>query len=136
MEERPWARARLLVVDDHAEIRKGLCRLLATHWDVCGEAVNGIDAMQAVRQLQPDLIVMDMFMPQMSGVEAAREIRKEFPGIPILLVTTPDAATEQAARGAGIRGTVSKMALDTLVPAIEALLRGEEFFPRRRHAAG
>jgi len=67
-------------------------------------------------------------MPQMSGLEAAREIRKDFPALPILLVTTLDAATNDAARSVGIRGTVSKMALDRLVPGIEALLRGEEFF--------
>jgi two-component system nitrate/nitrite response regulator NarL len=120
--------ARLLVVDDHAEVRTRLRRLLAEHWDVCGEAVDGKDAIREVGRLRPDLIVMDMFMPQMSGLEAAVIIHESFPGMPILLVTTLSAATDEAARRSGIRGTVSKMALDTLVPGVRALLRGEEFF--------
>ena len=120
--------ARLLVVDDHAEVRQRLCELLAEYWSVCGEAVNGIDAISEVRRLQPDLVVMDMFMPRMSGVEAAREIRANFPAMPILLLTTPDVVTEDDARSVGIRGMVSKTAPDTLVPGVQALLRGEEFF--------
>jgi DNA-binding NarL/FixJ family response regulator len=125
----PEKLARLLVVDDHAEIRRRLCRLLAEHWEVCGEAADGVDAVGEVRRLKPDLIVMDMFMPHMNGLEAAVEIRENFPDMPILLVTTLDAASEQAARGVGIRGIVSKMSLDTLVTGVRALLRGEEFFP-------
>jgi DNA-binding NarL/FixJ family response regulator len=126
--DQPGRLARLLLVDDHAEIRQRLLELLAEHWSVCGEAVNGPDAISEVQRLQPDLVVMDMFMPGMSGIEAAREIRAHFPTLPILLLTTPDVVTVDDARSVGIRGMVSKMASDTLVPGVQALLRGEEFF--------
>jgi DNA-binding NarL/FixJ family response regulator len=70
---------------------------------------------------------MDLFMPHMTGLQAADEIRKEFPATLIMLVTTTDASIEQAARNVGIRGTVSKMAMQDIVPCIRAMLRGDEF---------
>jgi DNA-binding NarL/FixJ family response regulator len=123
---------RLLIVDDHPEIRKALHRLFALEdWNVCGEAASGLEAIEATRRLNPDLVVMDLFMPDMTGIHAAREIRKEFPAMLIMLLTTLDADIEQAAREAGIRGTVSKMATDDIVPGIRAMLRGEEFHQLR-----
>jgi len=118
---------RLLIVDDQPEVRKALRRLLTVEdFDVCGEAADGLEAIQATRRLHPDLIVMDLLMPHMTGIEAAHEIRNEFPSMLIMLVT-PEPSIVEAARNAGIRGTVSKMALANLVPGIRAVLRGEEF---------
>jgi DNA-binding NarL/FixJ family response regulator len=119
---------RLLIVDDHAEVRKALRRLLSVEdFDVCGEAGDGLEAIQATRLFNPDVILMDLFMPHMTGLQAADEIRQEFPDMLIMLVTTTDASIEQAARDVGIRGTVSKTAMQDIVPCIRAMLRGDEF---------
>ena len=119
---------RLLIVDDHAEVRKALRRLLSVEdFDVCGEAADGLEAIQATRLFNPDVILMDLFMPHMTGLQAADEIRQEFPDMLIMLVTTTDSSIEQAARNVGIRGTVSKMAMQDIVPCIRAMLRGDEF---------
>ena len=124
----PLESPRILIVDDYAELRTALRRrLMAENWEVCGEVCDGLEAIDAARRLAPDLIVMDLWMPGMTGLEAARKIRQEFPSMLIMLMTTPDADLEEAARGAGIRGTVSKMAMNRMVTGLHALLRGEEF---------
>jgi CheY-like chemotaxis protein len=123
---------RILIVDDYAELRTALRRrLTAENWEVCGEVSDGLEAIEAARRLAPDLIVMDLCLPGMTGLEAARRIRAEFPAMLIMLMTTPDGDLEQAARAAGIRGTVSKMAINKLVTGLHALLRGEEFHELR-----
>lgn len=121
---------RILVVDDSAAIRYGLRRLLENHldWEVCGEAGNGIEGIEKYRQLRPDLVIVDVSMPVMNGLDASLEILKLSPGIPILLYTSY--LTNQlieAAHKAGIRGTVSKDAMHLVVTGAEALLRGDEF---------
>jgi CheY-like chemotaxis protein len=119
---------RILIVDDNAELRTALRRrLTAENWAVCGEVADGLEALEAARRLAPDLIVMDLFMPGMTGLEAARKILQEIPTMLIMLMTMPGAHLEEAARGAGIRGTVSKLAIDQMVAGLHALLRGEEF---------
>jgi CheY-like chemotaxis protein len=126
--DRPLPLPRILIVDDYAELRTALRRrLTAENWEVCGEVGDGPEAIEAARRLAPDLIVMDLCMPGMTGLEAARKIREEFPAMLIMLMTTPDDDVEEAARGAGIRGTVSKMAMNKMVTGLHALLRGEEF---------
>ncbi len=126
--DRPLESPRILIVDDYAALRTALRRrLTAENWVVCGEVGDGLEALEAVRRLVPDLIVMDLCMPGMSGLEAARKIREEFPAMLIMLMTTPDADLQEAAREAGIRGTVSKMAMNKMVTGLHALLRGEEF---------
>ena len=126
--DRPVETARILIVDDYPDLRAALRRrLTAENWEVCGEVCDGLEAIEAARRLVPDLIVMDLCMPGMMGLEAARKIREEFPAMLIMLMTTPDADLEEAARSAGIRGTVSKMAMDKMVSGVHALLRGEEF---------
>jgi len=119
---------RILIVDDHAELRTALRRrLTAENWAVCGEVGGGLEAIEAARRLAPDLIVMDLSMPGMTGLDAARKILQEFPTMLIMLMTMPRAHVEEAARGAGIRGTVSKLAINQMVVGLHALLRGEEF---------
>ena len=120
-------RARILVVDDNQSVREALSRLLTVDdCVVCGEAVDGVDAIEAARRLTPDLILMDLSMPGMSGMDAAREIRREFPTLAIMLMTEPDLEIMAAARRAGIRGTVSKVG--NILSAVRAVLRGEESF--------
>jgi len=121
---------RILIVDDSAIFREGLRAMLEaqTDWEVCGEAMNGVEGVQKNRLLKPHLIIMDLSMPQMSGIEAAAEILKEFPKVPILLLTlylTPQLTQE--ARKVGIRATLSKTATNHLVGGIDAVLRDAVF---------
>jgi DNA-binding NarL/FixJ family response regulator len=121
---------RILIVDDSAPIRAGLRRLLQDHddWEVCGEATNGIEAVEKYRQLRPDLLIVDLSMPVMNGLDASNEILRLCPDILILLYTSY--LTRQLiedAHKAGIRGTVSKDCMHLVVTGLEALLRGEEF---------
>ncbi len=130
---------RILIADDSPVIRQCLSRLLRGHlgWEVCGEATDGEDAVCKAYELAPDLVVMDFLMPRKNGIEAAREIGKLAPSIPILLCTiclTPQLV--DLARGAGIVGTLSKIELNKLVTGIETLLRGESFFLCHHELAG
>ena len=121
---------RILIVDDSPVFRSGLRSILETHanWEVCGEAINGTEGVQDNRSLRPDVIVMDMCMPSMTGIEAAIEILKEFPKVPIVLLTLYlTSQLAQEAHKIGIRGTLSKTAPESLVGGIDSVLRGEEF---------
>jgi DNA-binding NarL/FixJ family response regulator len=122
---------RILIADDNQPVRCGLRTLLRlnTDWEVCGEAVDGADAVEKAQQLAPDLILMDFSMPQMDGVQAAREIAKSGTDIPILLFTLSlSPQLMELARNAGLRGAISKSEISKLPYAIKALQRGETFF--------
>jgi NarL family two-component system response regulator LiaR len=122
---------RILIADDSPPIRCGLRTLvgLNSDWQVCGEAVDGSDAVEKAQELVPDLILMDFLMPQMDGVQAAREIAKSGKNIPILLVTLNlSPQVMQLARKAGLRGAISKSEISKLPYAIKAIQRGETFF--------
>ena len=122
---------RILIADDSLPLRCGLRTLLElnANWQVCGEAVDGADAVKKARQLAPDLIVMEFFMPEMDGIQAAREIAKSGIDIAILLCTlhlSPQII--ELARDAGMRGAISKAEISKMPFAIKALQRGETFF--------
>jgi DNA-binding NarL/FixJ family response regulator len=122
---------RILIADDSPPIRRGLRTLLELNsdWQVCGEAVDGADAVQKAHQLAPDLILMDFLMPQMDGVDAAREIAKSGSDIPILLFTLNlSPQIMELARNAGFRGAISKSEISKIPYAIKAVQRGETFF--------
>jgi len=122
---------RILIADDSLPIRCGMRTLveLNSEWQVCGEAVDGADAVEKAHQLAPDLILMDFSMPQMDGVQAAQEIAKSGTDIPILLVTLNlSSEIMELARNAGLRGAMSKSEISKLPYAIKALQRGETFF--------
>ncbi len=80
---------RVLIVDDHAFIRRGVQTILQPYpeWEFCGEASNGSDAVRLVDELRPEIILMDVTMPGMNGIEATRIIRKTHPDIKIILLT-------------------------------------------------
>jgi DNA-binding NarL/FixJ family response regulator len=122
---------RILIADDSTPVRSGLRTLLGLNsdWQICGEAVDGADAVEKAHQLAPDLILMDFSMPQMDGVQAARKIAESGTDIPILLFTL-NLSTQmmEMARNAGLRGAVSKSEISKLPYAIKALQRGETFF--------
>lgn len=117
---------QILIVDDHEAIREGVRSVLTKHkgWNVCGEAVDGLDAIAKARCLRPDVIVLDIRMPNLGGLEAAQAIKKELPAIEILFLTQHDAAIAlPLALQVGGNGLVSKYDMDVrLIPAIEELL--------------
>ena len=122
---------RILVVDDSSQVRLALRHLVEQDkdWKVCAEAVDGRDALERVKESTPDLIVLDYMMPVMNGLQAAREIAKVAPEIPILLCTahlSPHLISE--AQRVGIHGAVSKSRAADIVYGIRALLRHEPFF--------
>jgi len=122
---------RILIADASSPVRRGLRTLLGLNsdWHVCGEAVDGADAVAKAQQLAPDLILMDFSMPYMDGVQAAREIAKSGTDIPILLFSLNlSPQIMELARGAGLRGAMSKSEISKLPYAIRALQRGETFF--------
>ncbi|NMB89009.1 MAG: response regulator transcription factor, partial [Chloroflexi bacterium] len=80
---------RLVVADDHTIVRKGICGLISTEPGmlVVAEAQDGLEAVEKVRQLQPDVVLMDLEMPRLSGIEAIQKIKAEFPEARILVLT-------------------------------------------------
>src|SRR5882672_1919013 len=127
---------RILIADDSPVVRHCLGRLLCSHrgWEICGEAIDGEDAVCRARELTPDVVVLDFMMPRKNGIEAAREIGKLSPKIPILLCTIfLDPQLVDLARGAGIAGTLSKGDLNKVVTCVESLLCGESFFFWHHH---
>jgi DNA-binding NarL/FixJ family response regulator len=123
---------RILVADDHEVVRRGVCSLLEARsgWQVCAEAVDGRDAVDKVERLQPDVVVLDIGMPLLNGLDAARQIRKVSPRSQVLILTMHE--SEQVVRevlAAGARGYVLKTdAGRDLVKAVEALGRHRTFF--------
>lgn len=124
-------RISILLADDHAVLRAGLRALLAAEHDleVVGEAANGREAVELALQLRPDVVVMDLAMPEMSGLEATRRITAELPNTRVLALTMH--AEEQyllELLQAGGSGYVLKRSADTeLMEAIRAVSRGEAF---------
>ena len=124
---------RVLIADDSELVRSGLHELIEDHagW-VCTEAVNGRDAITKIQDLAPDILILDLFMPVMNGLQAARAISKLVPDLPILLCTSADLppALVSVAQRCGIQGTVSKYNCLQIINGVEALLRHETFFCR------
>jgi DNA-binding NarL/FixJ family response regulator len=127
---------RILIADDDAAIRRLLRRLIESHdnWTVCGDAQDGHDAIGKAAQLNPDVIVLDLAMPQMNGLQAAREISRNTPEVPMLLLTVQQVSREltNEAVHAGFKGAISKSTGSEVVKAIEVLLRHQSFFQPAR----
>ena len=115
---------RILVVDDNDLMRAGLCVLLQEHlgWQICGEAAGGADAIQKALQLKPDVILVDVSMPDMNGFQVARRIHDQLPNSAILIVTEHDSCSfDNIEPQPGVRGYIMKSrASSDLVPAVEA----------------
>jgi DNA-binding NarL/FixJ family response regulator len=125
-------KVRVLLVDDHAILREGIKALLEKqeNIEVVAEAANGREAISKVAQFRPDVVVLDISMPLMDGLEATRQMKKESPDVKILVLTMHDDEEYflQLLR-AGASGYVTKRTVSReLVSAIEAVYRGESFF--------
>ncbi len=116
----------ILIVDDSKVIRRALRQLFeSTGWDVCGEAGDGREGIELAQQLRPDVIVLDMSMPEMDGIAAAKILKGLMPQLPIIMFTNfaEDQFVQQEVRSAGITRVVSKSDSHALVDAVESVLR-------------
>lgn len=126
---------RILVADDHEVVRRGLVALLASHagWEVCGEASDGRQAVEKTKQIKPDVVILDIGMPNLNGLAATRQILRNDSHQKVIILTVTD--SEQVIRDvldAGARGFVLKSdAARDLISAVEALQRDRTFFTSR-----
>ena len=101
----------ILIADDNLFIREALRRLFEREedFDVCGEAENGREAVEKARELQPDLVLLDLSMPVMNGLDAARALKRLMPEVPVIMFSAyGDSSAEKEARSAGAWALVSK----------------------------
>lgn len=116
----------ILIVDDNASVRHFLRSYLESQpgFDVCGEAVDGMDAIEKAGELHPDLIIMDFAMPRMNGLDSAMALRSILPDVPIILFTLHKSAViKDRARNSGISAVLSKSEpIDALFEQIQLLL--------------
>jgi DNA-binding NarL/FixJ family response regulator len=131
---------RILLVDDHPIVRQGLKTLLEGHagWEVIGEASDGVEAVDKAGKLRPDVMVLDVTMPRMNGLEACKLIREKAPGLEILFVTQHDSPQMmREALDAGARGYVVKSnAARDLLEAVEAVSQHRVFTALHRRDSG
>ncbi|HTD66594.1 MAG TPA: response regulator transcription factor [Candidatus Limnocylindria bacterium] len=123
---------RILLVDDHEMLRRGLRAILTERadWEICGEASNGREAVEMAEKLRPDVIVMDLAMPELNGLEATRQIRRVLPRAEVLVLTFDESeALVQEVIAAGARGYVLKNDVShVLVHAVESLAQHRPYF--------
>jgi DNA-binding NarL/FixJ family response regulator len=123
---------RILLADDHEMLRRGLRAILTEQpgWEICGEAVDGRQAVELAQKLRPDVIVMDIAMPELNGLEATRQIRRLLPRAEILVLTFDESeALVREVLTAGARGYVLKNDVSrVLVQAVECLSQHQPYF--------
>jgi DNA-binding NarL/FixJ family response regulator len=125
--------ARILIADDHEIVREGIRMLISRsrpEWEICGEAANGSEAMQAIKVLKPDVVVLDITMPGMSGLEVSSQVTRLDLASRVLIFTMHESETLPGeVRRTGAQGYVLKsQAARDLIRAIDALLEGGTFF--------
>src|SRR3989440_13068886 len=122
---------RILLVDDHPVLRKGLVRLIDSKEEfvVCGEASTAVDAMALIRELEPDLVIVDIGLPGTSGIELTKTIRAEFPQLPVLILSMHEEALYATrALRAGATGYIVKQdAIDNIATALREALSGRRY---------
>lgn len=121
---------RILIVDDHELVRRGLRSILLARpeWQICGEAVDGRNAIEKARELKPDVVLLDITMPHVNGLDAARVIRRDVPGAKVIILSQYDGSDLRArAFEAGAQGYVSKSdASSQLLIAIDSLIGNQK----------
>jgi len=124
---------RILVADDQEAVRKRVCAALTAHegFEVCGEASNGKEAVEKAKELNPDLILLDITMSVLNGLDAARQIRAFAPETPIVILSVHKSRQlMEEARKIGVQGYVTKgEAVQKLIQAVETVRQNETFFP-------
>jgi DNA-binding NarL/FixJ family response regulator len=124
-------KVRILIADDHPVIRKAVRATLQVHphFEVCGEAMDGAQAVEETKKLKPDVVVLNVTMPVMNGFEAARRIRTIKPESAIVILSSDaDQRFVDEAKKLGVRAYVAKTkAGEALIKAVEAAIRGEDF---------
>lgn len=125
---------RVLVVEDHAVVREGLCSLLTARYgvEIIGEAADGLEAVEKARALQPDVILMDLSMPRMTGLEATLKIRERDPDARILILTSfgEDAKVSAAIRAGAMGFLLKDSSVEDLAHAIQSVHRGHLSLPQ------
>jgi CheY-like chemotaxis protein len=119
---------RILIADDNEVVRGRLSELLASHdgWEVCAAVGSGREAVQKAAELRPNLIILDLAMPEMDGLSAAKEIGKVVPSIPIVIFTLHKFATiDLEAKKAGVRHLVAKPDTETLLRVVDELAKSQ-----------
>jgi DNA-binding NarL/FixJ family response regulator len=126
---------RILIADDHEVVRRGLSALLQSHegWEICGDAKDGREAVEKAKQLKPDVVILDVGMPNLNGLAATRLLLQQDPRLKVIVLTITDSdQVIREALDAGARGFVLKSdAARDLVSAVEALQRNRMFFTPR-----
>src|ERR1700687_3709438 len=126
---------RILIADDHEVVRRGLCTLLQSHegWEICGEAKDGRETVEKAKQVKPDVVILDVGMPNLNGLAATRQLLQENPQQKVIVLTITDSdQVIREALDAGARGFVLKSdAARDLVSAVEALQSNRMFFTPR-----
>jgi DNA-binding NarL/FixJ family response regulator len=126
---------RILLADDHEIVRRGLSSLLQKHegWEICGEASDGREALELAKRLKPDVIILDIGMPNLNGLSTTRQLLQHDPNFKIIVLTITDSdQVIREALDAGARGFVLKSdAARDLVSAVEALQSKRMFFTPR-----
>jgi DNA-binding NarL/FixJ family response regulator len=126
---------RILIADDHEVVRRGLASLLQSHegWEICGDAKDGREAVEKAKQLKPDIVIVDVGMPNLNGLAATRQLLQHNPQQKVIVLTITDSdQVIREALDAGARGFVLKSdAARDLVSAVEALQRNRMFFTPR-----
>jgi len=130
---------RILIADDHEVMRMGIRNLLESvpNWVICGEAASGREAVDLALQSSPDIIIMDITMPEMNGFEAAAQIAQQRPDIPVIMFSLHLSEDVVSRFKTGpIRGAVSKSeAARDLLDAVRSVLNGGTFFPGKSSSA-
>jgi CheY-like chemotaxis protein len=119
---------RILIADDNEAVRGRLGELLATHdgWEICGSVRSGREAVEKAVELRPSLIILDLAMPEMDGLSAAKEIGKKLPSVPIVIFTLHKFATiDLEAKKAGVRYVVAKPDTATLLSVVDELVKSQ-----------
>jgi len=116
---------RILIADDHAPLRRGVRTLLESHpgWSICGESANGREAVEQARVTRPDVILLDVSMPELDGLQATQQILRDDPHAKVIILTMHDSEemAAEAARAGAKKVVVKSEIHETLIPAIESL---------------
>src|SRR6202521_2025337 len=126
---------RILIADDHEVVRRGLCTLIQSHegWEVCGEAKDGRETVEKAKQFKPDIVILDVGMPNLNGLAATRQLLQQNPQQKVIVLTITDSdQVIREALDAGARGFVLKSdAARDLILAVEGVGgKGMFFTPR------